>query len=164
MDVSIFVNGPELDENGLYFWKITQDDNRKVVKREKVRPEEIGFQKTFTREIYVHKTIVSTESIANEVVWFSMTLTYTVPNEARYKYYYLYKVRSGEIFFKDFSGQPCPCAKIEANDPEFVTRSREKKLPQNSILKKGIPVFEYDPTTGELRREVTASEPYSTLI
>jgi hypothetical protein len=151
--MSYILSSPSIDEKGLYLVK-SDPTSKKVIG--KVRPEEIGYLKTIELPIYLRKEIQSTETLENETVWFTQTLIVSIPEEKRYEFLYLYKTKSGQVFFKDFSGQPYPCSSINVNDPEFVKpKARAKKLPENSFLQKGIPVYQVDPATGELRRFVT---------
>jgi len=152
MSSEICLGKPRIDEKGLYFEKKNME-GLKVVSTERVRPEELGFKKSFEQKIYVKKFVSSSESLDNQEIFFSMTLTYAIPQEERYRFLYLFQTRSGSVFKRDFTGSPCPCSQVDVNDPELVKRSREKKLPENSILENGIPVFQIDPTSRELRRE-----------
>lgn len=137
------------DSDGLYFDEL--NEKNQLIK--KVRPTEMGFSKEMETEIYVYKEVQSTESLQNELVYFSMTLKFAFPAEAKYKTMYFYKCKSGRVMLRDFDSTVC--AEVGVNDSVFVTRSKAKKLPENSRIAKDAAIYKINPTTSELEREVS---------
>jgi hypothetical protein len=161
ISTNVNLGKPQIDSEGLYFeketvafkfvpWERKFDNQATVMKTEKVRPDALGYKKQFEMSIIIEKLVQGTESLENELVYFEQKLTVSIPEEARYKYLYLFKTRSGEIFFKDFDSGTC--SQININDAEFVRKSKAKKLRENTILPKNVSIFQL--VEGELRRRV----------
>jgi hypothetical protein len=123
------------DEKGIYFEK--RDSKHKLIST--VRPEEVGYLKSMTMKIYIEKTVSNSEQLENEVTVFEQTLTVTIPEEKRCKYWYLFKTKNGSVYLKYFESG-C-CSQISVNDSELVKRSRAKKLPENTFLPRNAPIF-----------------------
>ena len=138
-----------IDEIGIYFEKREANPPHKFLA--KVRPQEIGYVKETTTKIYIEKTVQSEESLDNTVSVFEQTLTISVPNEARFKYIYLFKVKNGTVFQKDFESG-CTSA-ISVNDLELVKRGKPKKLANDTYLLKSAPI--YTLRDGVLERRLT---------
>jgi uncharacterized pyridoxamine 5'-phosphate oxidase family protein len=125
------------DEQGIYFERREAKAPHKLLG--KTRPLELGYLKTCQTKIYIEKTISNSENLENETVVFEQTLTVSLPNEARFKYIYLYKTQNGTVHLKDFESG-CTSA-ISINDNELVKRSKPKKLPENTLLLKTSPIY-----------------------
>jgi hypothetical protein len=110
-----------------------------------VTPESLGFTKKETWIIYVTKT--DTTELENTTAYYEMPLYFEVPNEARYKCAYFLKVTSGRVSLRWLdSGTD---AAVSVNDAEFCKRGKARKLPENTILKRGAPIFTLN-ANGEL--------------
>jgi len=114
-----------------------------------VTPEMLGFSKRESWDIFVYKTNHS--ELEDTTEYYSMTLTFEVPNEARYKTAYFKKVHSGRVFLKWFDSG-CS-SEVSINDPEFTKRGKARKLPPDTILKRDAPVFTLS-SSGELERRL----------
>lgn len=123
------------DEKGIYFEKT--DSKHRLIST--VRPEEVGYLKSMTMKIYIEKTVSNSEQLENEVTVFEQLLTITVPDEARCKYWYLFKTKNGSVYLKYFDSG-C-CSSVSVNDSEMVKRGKAKKLPNDTFLPKNAPIF-----------------------
>jgi hypothetical protein len=122
-------------------------------KTEKVTPSEMGFTRKETWTIYIEKT--DTSELENTTVYYEMELTFTIPEEARYRYYYFRKAQSGRVFL--IMLESGVCSEVSINDKEFTTRGKAKRLPENTILKRGSPKFTLS-SSGELERRLSENE------
>lgn len=125
------------DEQGIYFERREANAPHKLLG--KTRPLELGYLKEMTMKIYIEKTIQNSENLENEVVVFEQILTVSIPNEARYKYVYLYKTQNGTVHIKDFDSGSCSA--ISVNNSEMVKRGKPKKLAENTMLLKSAPIY-----------------------
>lgn len=148
---SIDFNRVMEDETSIYFNKV--DVKGKII--EKVRPESLGFMKTESWMIYVYKVIQSAQTLTDETVYFSMELKFVFPKDEKkkWKHQYFYRARSGRIMLRDFESGICSEVSINS---ELVTRSKAKKLPENSRIPKTAPIFRLS-SSGELEREIQES-------
>lgn len=139
MSYSINLDKVFEDSEGIYFSKIDSDH---VVS--KVRPSEIGFSKTMSTTIFIEKTTQSEDVLSDTVSVFSQELTISVKSEARFKYIYLYKTKSGIVHQKDFESGSCSAVNINPEGQDSlieIKRGRAKKLPNDSFLLKSVPIY-----------------------
>lgn len=124
-------------------------------KTEHVTPEQLEFKKKESWEIYVYK--VEHEDLEEKTVYYDMTLTFQVPNEARYKTAYFKKAKSGRVFLIFFDSGTC--SEVSINSPEWTTRSKARKLAPDTILNRDAPVFTLS-ASGELERRLDSEAVY----
>jgi hypothetical protein len=160
-----------LDENGaIYFIKevktfkfITVNPNgesiynKTAIKTEEKRitPEQLGYTKSAKWDIYVYKT--EHEELEDKTVYYSMTLNFAIPEEKRYKTAYFKTTQSGRVFLTWFESGTC--SEVSINDPEFCTRSKAKRLSEDTILQRGSPIFTLS-AEGILERRLQENEIY----
>jgi hypothetical protein len=125
--------------------------DKSQTKVEKTYPEDNGYSKKQTQEVYIRKQISSENNLTDSAIFFKMLLTFEIPSEKRYKYLYLYKVRSGRIFLNSFDSGSTTA--VNVNDNEFVRRGRAIKLKNNSLIRKDAPVFTLN-SEGTLERRL----------
>jgi hypothetical protein len=116
---------------------------------EHVTPEQLGFTKKASWEIYVYKT--EHEELEDKTVYYSMTLYFEIPLETRYRTAYFKIAKSGRVFLKWFDSSSC--SEVSINDPEFCKRGKAKRLPEDTILQRNAPVFTLS-SSGELERRL----------
>jgi hypothetical protein len=114
-----------------------------------ITPETLGFTKKASWEIYVYKT--EHEELEEKTVYYSMLLNFEVPSEARYKTAYFRVAKTGRIILCWLDSSTA--SEVSINDKEFCTRGKAKRLPENSIIQKGSPVFTLN-GNGELERRL----------
>jgi hypothetical protein len=119
----------------------------------RVTPESLGYTKKAEWTVYVYKEMK--DELEDIKVFYEMPLIFEIPNEARYKTAYFRKARSGRVFLMWFNSGTC--SEISINDPEFTKRGKAKKLPENTILQKGSPIFTLS-ANGELERRLSENE------
>jgi len=120
------------------------DSKPSKVETERVFPSELGLTKTTQREVIVRKR--ESDGLEERDTYYSMTLNYAFNSDSVNKYSYFKKTKSGKIFKVDLdSGVSSECGP----NSEFVTRGKPSKLPENYLLKKGIPIFQLN-KNGEL--------------
>lgn len=156
-------------DGSLYFIKTTKtykfllinQDGRSIygttpIKTEQshVTPESLGYTKKATWDILVYKTVEG-EGLEKETIFYSMTLNFEVPNEARYRTAFFKKTRSGRVFLKWFDSS-C-CSEVSINDEEFCKRGKAKRLPEDTIIQRNAPIFTLS-SSGELERRIEAND------
>lgn len=137
-----------MNQNGENIYSKTAE-----IKTEHVTPEQLGFSKRENMEIFVYKT--EHEDLEDKTVYYSMTLEFSIPNEARYKTAYFKKTKDGRVFLKWFDSS-C-CSEVSINDPEFTKRGKARKLPNDTILKRDAPIFTLS-ASGELERRLDSEK------
>ncbi|MGD0158863.1 MAG: hypothetical protein ABSB89_01030 [Candidatus Bathyarchaeia archaeon] len=171
-DIKTYVNMGRVfeDEKGeLYFIKTTEkrkfimrsSDNGEPIfektpcatKEEHVTPSELGFTKKDTRDIYVYKT--ENSELEEQTVYYSMTLTFEIPQEKKYKTAYLRKAKSGRVFLVWFDSG-CS-SEVSVNDSEFCKRSKGKRLEPDTIINRNAPIFTLS-ASGELELRLDSSK------
>jgi hypothetical protein len=123
------------------------------IKTENITPETLGFSKRESWEIYVYKT--THEDLEEKTEYYSMLLTFAVPNEARYKTAYFKKAKSGRVFLTFFDSGTC--SEVSINSPEWTTRGKARKLAPDTILNRDAPVFTLS-ASGELERRLDSEK------
>lgn len=137
------------DEQGIFFETFDVESKKITGKK---RPSDFGFLKETSWTVYVYKTIQSPESLTDEVAYFEMELKFAFPEDEKKKWknQYFYRARSGRIMLRDFESGVC--SEVGVNS-ELVSRSKAKKLPENSRIPKTAPIFRLN-SSGELEREI----------
>lgn len=156
----VFVN----EKNELYFIKTTETFQFKGLNADKdevygkdaikterthVTPEQLGFTKKATYEIYVYK--IEHDDLEEKTVYYSMLLNFEIPNEQRYKTAYFKTAKSGRVSLMWLDSGTC--SEVSVNDSEFCKRSKAKRLSEDTILKRGSPIFTLN-GNGELERRL----------
>lgn len=118
-----------------------------------VKPETLGYTKKATYEIFVFKT--EKDELEDKTVYYSMVLTFEVPNEQRYKTAFFRKAKSGRVFLTWFDSGTS--SEVSINDKEFTSRGKAERLPEDTILKRGSPIFTLN-GNGELERRLQENE------
>lgn len=120
---------------------------------EPVTVETLGYKKHADYNIFIYK--VEKDELEDETVYYSMTLSFDIPEEARYRYFYFKKVRSGKIMLCQLDSG---CVSEASVNGEFVSRGKAKKLPPDTMLKLDSPIFTIE--NGELTRRVEVNTIY----
>lgn len=119
------------------------------IEKTHITPEQMNFTKKASWDIYVYKTVH--EDLEDRTDYYSMTLTFEIPEEKRYKTAYFYKVKNGRVFLKWFDSGTS--SEVSINDSEFCKRGKAKRLPENTIIQKNAPIFTLS-SSGELERRL----------
>jgi hypothetical protein len=114
-----------------------------------VTPESLGYTKKAEWMIYVYKEVK--DELEDKKVYYSMLLTFEIPEEKRYKTAYFKKAKSGRVFLMWFDSG-CT-SEVSINDPEFTKRSKAVRLKEDTILQRTAPVFTLS-ANGELERRL----------
>jgi len=118
-----------------------------------VTPEQLGYTKKAEWTVFVYKEVK--DELEDIKVFYELPLIFEIPSEQRYKTAYFKKAKSGRVFLMWFNSGTC--SEISINDLEFTKRGRAKKLPENTIIQKGSPIFTLN-ASGELERRLQENE------
>jgi len=141
----------EVDDKGqIWFVKTTKKGKRNTLTdqqfyigketTEKVTPEQCGFYKSLTMEIYLERSALDDSTFQRRQALFKGLLEIIVPNNREFKFAYLTRTRLTQIpQLRDFSNGIC--SQVNINDVQFCRWAKKpkrvsssEKIPKNSAI------------------------------